>query len=182
MFTGGGLLLYIRDDVTVKPLSLVSTGIECIILELSIAKKKWLLMGIYNPHKNLTPSFIGILSNNLDHYLSSYDNILLLGDFNCQMSEVCMEEFCLLYNLKSLIKTPTCFKSISNPSCIDLILTNRATSFQNSLTLETGISDFHHLVITVLKTKLKKKPPIIKKYRSFKNYNAFNYLNEINRY
>ena len=179
---GGGLLLYIRDDITIKPLKLVSTGIECIILEVSIAKKKWLLMGIYNPQKYLTSSFLNILSSNLDHYLPSYDNVLLFGDFNCEISEVCMNDFCLLYNLKSLIKTPTCFKSASNPSCIDLILTNRSTSFQNSSTLETGISDFHHLVVTVLKTKFKKKPPIIKKYRSFKNYNAFNYLNELNRY
>ena len=126
--------------------------------------------------------FLNILSSNIDRYLPSYDNILFLGDFNCEMSEGCMKEFCLLYNLKSLIKTPTCFKSVSNPSCIDLILTNRVSSFQNSATVETGISDFHHLVVTVLKTKFKKKPPIIKKYRSFKYYNAFNYSNDINRF
>ena len=147
---GGGLLLYIRNDITIKPLSLVTTGIECIILDLTIAKKKWLLMGIYNPHKNLTPSFLNILSDNIDHYLPSYDNILLLGDFNSEMSEVCLREFCLVYNLKSLIKTPTCFMSDSNPSCRDLILTNRARSFQNSSTVETGISDFHHLVVLSL--------------------------------
>ena len=36
---GGGLLLYTRDDITIKPLKLFSTGIECIVLEVSIAKK-----------------------------------------------------------------------------------------------------------------------------------------------
>ena len=180
--SGGGLLLYTRDDITIKPLSLVSTGIECIILELSISKKKWLMMGIYNPQKSLASSFFNVLSTNLEYYLSLYDNVLIIGDFNCEISEPCMEEFCLLYDLKSLIKTPTCFKSESNPSCIDLILTNRVNSFQNSSTIETGLSDFHHLAVTVLKTKFKKKPPIIKKYRDFKSYNSFNYFNDINRF
>ena len=79
--------------------------------------------------------------------------------FNFERTEEVMEEFCSLYSLKTLIKTPTCFKSITNPSCIDLILTNRANSFQNSSSVETGLSDFHHLVLTVLKTSYKKKPP-----------------------
>ena len=179
---GGGLLLYVRNDITTKPLSLIQDGIECIIIEVTISKKKWLVMGIYNPQKSLSSSFLTTLSKNIDHYLPKYDNLVLLGDFNCEMSELCMEEFCLLYDLKSLIKKPTCFKSDSNPSCIDLILTNRVNSFQNSLTVETGISDFHHLVVTVLKTKFKKKPPIIKKYREFKNYNSFNYLNHVNMF
>ena len=43
-----------------------------------------------------------------------------------------MEQFCVSYNLKSLIKEPTCFKSVGNPSCIDLILTNHPKCFQNS--------------------------------------------------
>ena len=179
---GGGLLLYIRDGITSKPLSLVFDGIECIIIELIISKKKWLVIGIYNPQKSSAPSFLSMLAKKMDEYLLSYDNVILLGDFNCEMSETCMEEFCLLYDIKNLVKKPTCFKSETNPSCIDLILTNRVSSFQNTCTVETGLSDFHHLVVTVMKTKFKKKPPIIKKYRNFKFYNGFNYLNDINRY
>ena len=178
---GGGLLLYIRNGITTKPLKLLTSGIECILVEMNIAKKKWLVAGIYNPHKELTTSFLNTLSKNLDHYLTLYDNIILLGDFNCEISDIALEEFCLLYSLKSLIKTPTCFKSDSNPSCIDLILTNRSCSFQNSSTIEIGLSDFHHLVLTVLKTTFKKKPPMIREYRDYKHYNCVNYINDINR-
>ena len=116
------------------------------------------LAGIYNPQKSQTTSFLHTLGKNLGHYYQSYDNVVILGDFNCEMTEEVMEEFCSLYNLKTLIKTPTCFKSIKNPSCIDLILTNRANSFQNSSSVETGLSDFHHLVLTVLKISYKKSP------------------------
>ena len=91
-----------------------------------------------------------------------------------------MEEFCSIYNLKNLIKTPTCFKNADNPSCIDLILTNRVNNFQNSSNVETGLSDFHHLVVTVLKTTFRKKPPRIVRYRDYKNYFKGNYINDLN--
>ena len=56
-----------------------------------------------------------------------------------------------IYNLRNLIKEPTCFKNVKNPSTIDLILTNRARRFQNSMAKETGLSDHHKLTITVMK-------------------------------
>ena len=176
---GGGLLLYIRDDITSKPLPLRSGGIECIFSELMIAKKKWLMIGAYNPQKVQTPTFLKVLGENLSYYLPHYDNIIMLGDFNCEVTEDMMDEFTSLFNLRSLIKTPTCFKSEENPSCIDLILTNRINCFQNSSTIETGLSDFHHLVFTVMKTMFRKKPPKIIRYRNFKNYVPNNYLFDI---
>ena len=148
--------MYVRNDITAKELPLVSGGIECIIVKIIISKRKWLLFGIYNPQKAETSSFLSVLGENLCHYLPSYDNFILFGDFNSEVSEGPMVDFCSLYGLKSLIKTPTCFKSENSPSCIALILTNRINSFQNSSTIETGLSDFHHLVLTVLKTTFKK--------------------------
>ena len=44
-------------------------------------------------------------------------------------------------------------------SCIDLILTNNAMAFQNTTTVFTGLSDFHKLVLTVLKTSITKSKP-----------------------
>ena len=86
-----------------------------------------------------------------------------------------MHEFCSIYDLKSLIKVPTCFKSTENPSCIDLILTNRPHNFQNSAVLETGLSDFHLLPVTVLKTTFRKMPPKVIKYRNYKHYSHLNF-------
>ena len=47
----------------------------------------------------------------------------MIGDLNAETEEPIMREFCDSYNLKNLIKEPTCFKNPSNPSCIDLMLT-----------------------------------------------------------
>ena len=52
------------------------------------------------------------------------------------------------------------------PSCIDLFLTNFPRSFQNTQTIETGLSDFHKLAVTILKMYL----PKVITYRDFKNF------------
>ena len=42
-----------------------------------------------------------------------------------------MGNFLDIYGLKCLVHNKTCFKSVINPSCIDLFLTNSSNSFQN---------------------------------------------------
>ena len=99
------------------------------------------------------------------------------------MTDTNLKDFCNLYLLKNLIKKPTCFKNPEIPKTIDLILTNRPRSFCNSDTLETGISDFHELTVTVLKMFFKKQSPNIISYRNYKNFSndsfRTNLINEI---
>ena len=121
------------------------------------------------------------LSKGLDNYIRNYDNILLLGDFNSEFSEPCLNNFCDIYNLKSLVKEPTCFKNPDSPSCIDLFLTNIPRTFQGTTTIETGISDFHKLVVTVLKTFYKKQRPKIINYRNYKNFGNDNFREDLKR-
>ena len=80
---------------------------------------------------------------------------LLLGDFNLEMRYSCTKNFCLLYTLKRLIRTPTCFKIPDNLKFIDLVLTSRPKTFYDSDTFETGQSDFHKLTLAVLRMFLK---------------------------
>ena len=56
--------------------------------------------------------------------MSSYDNFLVIGDLNSEISEMAMSEFCETYNLQNLVKDPTCYKNPSKPTCIDLTSTN----------------------------------------------------------
>ena len=66
----------------------------------------------------------------LDYYLSKFDNLLILGDFNLEPHETTMKEFCDIYNLQNLLKDTTCYKSALNASLIDLILTNKPKNFK----------------------------------------------------
>ena len=167
---GGGILLYIRDDIPSKLLS-KNKNIEGFFVELNLRnKKKWLLSCSYNPKKATISSHLAELSRNTDLYLTKYDQLLFLGDFNAGVEDSSIKDFCTSFKLTSMINKPTCFK---NPEklCIDLILTNCPRSFQNSCVIETGLSDFHKLVVTVMKTTYKKSQPKIITYRDYKYFN-----------
>ena len=132
---------------------------------------------IYTKSKNLH-----CMSKGLDTYISQYDNIMLLGYLNVESSDPVLNEFCNIYNLFSLVREPTSFKNPYNSSCIDLFVTTSPRSFQNTLTIETGISDFHKMVaITAMKLFYKKQKPKIMQYRSYKNFDNQVFQRELNK-
>ena len=66
---------------------------------------------------------------------------MLLGDFNTEIGEHHMKPFCDNHSLKSLIRhalqlywnhTSACYRNFEKATCIDLMLTNMAHSFQSS--------------------------------------------------
>ena len=85
------------------------------------------------------------------------------------------EIFCKNYGLKNLIRQPTRCKTPSNPVCIDLILTNVPRSFQSTCVVETGLSDFHLMTLTVMRKSFKKYQLKIINYRSYKNFSNEKY-------
>ena len=85
-----------------------------------------------------------------------------------------MNDFCNAYNLSSLIKEPTCYKNPDNPSSIDLTLKNSPRIFQGSCVMETGLSNFHRMTVTIMTAIFPRLPP---KIRTSRNYNKFYNLN-----
>ena len=79
-----------------------------------------------------------------------------------------------------MVKKPTCFKNPANPKCIDLIIINKPGMFQNVKTYETGLSDFHKLVVYVMKLSYKKTPPRTIKYTDYKNLSNKHFKNSLN--
>ena len=92
---------------------------------------------------------------------------------------ILVSDFCEIYSLKNIFREKTCFKNPSNPSCIDLIITNRPKGFQNSMVIETGLSDFHKMCITVMKMQYSKQKPTIIHYRKFKDFNNDSFINDL---
>ena len=120
-------------------------------IEINLRSHKWLLFGGYNNQKVNISSFLKEIREKLNIYTVKYGNILLLGDFNSEVGENEMYELCEDYNLENLVKEPTCFKNLENPSCIYLILTNKKGSFCDTKVIETGLSDYHNNAVTMLK-------------------------------
>ena len=59
------------------------------------------------------------------------------------------------------------------------MLTNKKLSFQNSMTLETGLSDFHKMTITVMKRFFKKKDPITITYHDLKHFDGVKFRDDV---
>ena len=110
---GGGILLYIREDIPSTLLNF-DMSIESFFIEINIRKKKWLLVGTYNPNKNLISNHLKEIGKNLDNYSSKYDNFILLGDLNSEPTESAVKDFCEIYSCKNQIKDKTCFKNLFN--------------------------------------------------------------------
>ena len=87
-------------------------------------------------------------------------------------------EFLNAYNAKNIVKNKTCFKSIENPSCVDLI-TDKPGGFQHTNVFETGISSHHKLVTTVMKAKFRKALPKYVYYCNYKNFNEQDFKLEL---
>ena len=133
---GGGVIIYVREDIPCREIKthFGEKSLEGIFHEKNLRKSKWLLFGGYNYNKRNIDTFLGNLGPILDCHMTTLENFLLLDDFYSEMNEASMTEFCETYNLKKLIKDPTCYKNPLKPSSIDLILTDKFRSFQNSLT------------------------------------------------
>ena len=106
---------------------------------------------------------------------SDYEKMVFLGDFNVKNDEHHMKSFCENFGLKNITRQPTCCKNPSNPEFIDLILTNVPRNFQSTCVVETGLSDFHLMILTVMRKSFKKYQPktilgdIYSSYKNFSN-------------
>ena len=109
------------------------------------------------------------IAKGIDTYSKKYEKILLMGDFNIELKEANMKTFCNQYKLKALNEEPTYFKNYTNPSCIDLHLTNKYLSNRN------GPFRFK---VTVLKVKHENVPPKIIYYRDYKNFDSSKFFSE----
>ena len=117
---GCGIMLYIKDDIPSRVIEKkLRNNNEYFFLEINLRKKKWLFCCSYNPHKNSISTHIDFLRRELDLHSSNYQNCILLGDFNSEMADPNLKDFCCkLYHLKNLIKKPTCSRNPEIPKLL----------------------------------------------------------------
>ena len=97
---GGGILLYIREDIPSKLLLVEENLIEGFFVNLR-NKKEWLLSCSCHPKKTSLSTHIAELSKSLDLFTTKYERLLFLGDFNAGMEDSSIKIFCSKFNLTS---------------------------------------------------------------------------------
>ena len=95
-------------------------NIEAIFIELNLRKIKWLLFELTSDFPLQNDQFyFEVHGKDLVSY-SSYDRIVLAGDFNHDEKKVCMEAFLHRNYFKILVKESTCCENSSKPTTFDL--------------------------------------------------------------
>ena len=178
---GGGIIVYVREDIPSRKLDqfMLDDDIEGIFIEINLRKSKWLMLATYRPPSSSKSQYLNSIGNAVDFYSKTYKNVVLLGDFNITESEEEMHDFLEDYDLSNLVHFPTCFKNAENPREIDLIITNRVSSFQNTIGISTGLSDFHKMVVTTMKSKFPKMPPKVITYRDMKKFDKDDFREDL---
>lgn len=143
---GGGICMFIRDDLAFTPLPLdnLSESDEVFFLELLLPKTKPIIIGTcYRPPKqsDFVDRFETILSQ-----LRSDCEIIIMGDFNIcvidnksHLSQT-YNKVLKLFGLKQLIKGVTRLTDTSK-SLIDHILCNSSEKISQSGVISSGLSD-----------------------------------------
>ena len=159
-------MLFIRDNIPFRLLKAgnLPSNTKAFFIEINLRKKKWLMCCGYNPNKSLINKFTHDIGKVLDSFIGNYDKFLIVGDLNSEFG---------------LCHKSTCYKNPEKPSCIDPFLTNSPKSFQNSQTIETDLSDFHKLVVTILKMYLPNNQPKVITYRDYKNFDNSHFSEEL---
>ena len=157
----GGVMIFVKEDILRSLLTKHNfpSDFGGLFDEIHFRKSECLLFGTCNPSAQNDQYLFNCIDKVLDTY-NNYDNILLTGDFNAEGDELFLSIFLYQHYLFNLVRVGTCSRNSSKPTSVDLFLTSKITHFQNIVAVCSGLSDFHKLVLTVLKTSFDKKNPV----------------------
>jgi hypothetical protein len=172
---GGGVAIYIRDDIPSKILAIsepkYSKRPEFLLVELSVHNIKILLCVVYRPPK---AGYITELEENLHYFLPNYRHSLIMGDFNANFmphissfeSQTLRDMFQSM-GLNALPLNPTYHTSTSE-SLLDLIVVPDINQVLNFGQVSVpGISN-HDLVFITLQILNPKPQSLVIRRRNFR--------------
>ena len=136
-------MVFIRKELLAKRLENFETkSTETICIELLISKRKWCIIFTYRPPKYDKKVFFQEISKIISQAINKYDNILVAGDLNIDVSgskgliDNHFSELIDTFNLTNLVKTPTCFKTTWG-TLLDVILTYKSKKLTNKFFTKT---------------------------------------------
>ena len=90
---GGGLMLFVREDIPSNLLKTEEKQIASFYVELNLRNSRWLVNCSFNPHKNSIGNHLDRISESLDLLSPDYKKMIFLGDFNVTDDEHHIKSF-----------------------------------------------------------------------------------------
>ena len=184
---GGGIMVYIRSDIAHRRRNdmenAVTSPIESLIIEVIIRKENWLFACLYNPHNK----YKAVCCESIDEIFKfmereSISMPFIVGDLNINLLDPneskCLTDCMDVTGLQNIIKGPTCFKG-KDGTLLDIVLTTSPRRVASTVNLNTGVSDFHHLVGFATKITVPKTGNAFVTYRSYKKFNEAEFRQDV---
>ena len=155
---GGGVAIYIKSGISSHKLTnLIYGDLEGLCVEINIRNHKFLLCGIYRPPNAGIELWDSIERTFENLNTSSTKDIVILGDFNCNMHNNNLpnrlQNLILSYDLCQLIDEPTHFTENSS-TLIDLAIVNNPSNVLFSDVISPIVPNlvrFHCPILVTLK-------------------------------
>ena len=89
------LLVYVTKNIPSKYLRSfhLPNDIQVIPTEVNLKQRKLLVVSIYRPPDQKFAYFLSSITDLLDHYLKTYEDFILIGDFNESETSPVLESF-----------------------------------------------------------------------------------------
>ena len=78
--------------------------------------------------------------------------------------------------MKSIVTKPTCFKNFTNPSFIDLVVSNVPKRLRNVTCIENNLSDCHSMIFFATKMQEERRKKRLSKYRRYEYFDYDKYM------
>ena len=100
----GGLLVFVNNDIPSIYLRSFNLhgDIQAIPLEINLKQRKLLVVSIFRPPDQNLDYFLSSIAGLLDHYLNSYEDFVIMGDFNANESNPAVETFLNQHKCKNI--------------------------------------------------------------------------------
>ena len=128
--------MYINKNIPSKYLRNfhLPNDIQVIPIEVNLKQHKLLIVSIHRPPDQKLAYFLSWVTDLLDHYLKTYEDFIVIGDFNESETSPALDSFLDEEKCKNIIKNKTCFKSVKGSFLpVDRVYMNLKTCLRQEL-------------------------------------------------
>ena len=95
---GGGLAVFIRDNISATRKKITTTSVESLLFDLHIGQRRFALVSAYKPPPVNNAIFSTEMTTVLEQAMSFCENVICLGDLNCDILNPLMNNHQLKVN------------------------------------------------------------------------------------
>ena len=176
-------MVYVSHHVCGKRrLDLENDELEALWFEIKVSKCSILVCNLYRPPSS-TVVYWSVLRDMLESAASEGKELILLGDFNCNVSgrhpqQTGLADLATEINMSQLIAEPTRVTETSNTT-IDLQFSTNASQFVQSGCVHTFVHSDHHMIYGVLKAKVTRSRSVYQEVRCLAKCNVDDLLTDL---